>query len=111
MRLYKRLIVPILLAILVLVPFWDLIWLPDDQIVAGNDLTFMFLRWWRFAQESVRQGEIPLWNPYVFSGIPFLANPQPALLYPPVWLIGVLPLNNAAGLLFFLHLLLAGLGT
>ena len=110
-KLRKHSPIPVLLALFVLLPFWDLLWTPETQVVAGNDLLFMFLPWWRFAQESLRQGEFPLWNPYLFSGVPFLANPQPALFYPPVWLIGLLPLTRAAGLLFFLHLWLAGLGT
>ncbi|HUN24237.1 MAG TPA: YfhO family protein [Anaerolineales bacterium] len=32
-------------------------------------------------------GEIPLWNPYLFLGTPFLANPQSGVLYPLNWLV------------------------
>ena len=32
--------------------------------------------------EAFRAGQIPLWNPYLFSGVPFLANIQAAVLYP-----------------------------
>jgi hypothetical protein len=110
MRLVKRLYVPLSLAVLVLIPLWDLLWLPGDQVIAGNDLQHMFLQWWRFAVESLRAGELPLWNPFLFSGVPFLANPQPALLYPPVWLLLLLPAAKVAGLLFALHIWLAGLG-
>lgn len=31
---------------------------------------------------QIRQGTIPLWNPYVMSGMPFQAEPQTALFYP-----------------------------
>jgi len=110
MRFVKRLYVPLSLAVLVLIPLWDLLWLPENQAIAGNDLQHMFLQWWRFAVESLREGELPLWNPFLFSGVPFLANPQPALLYPPVWLLLVLPAAKVAGLLFALHIWLAGLG-
>ncbi len=110
MRQVNRLKVPLLLGVLVLIPFWDLLWLPSDQSIAGNDLHYMFLHWWRFGLDSLRQGELPLWNPYLFSGVPFLANPQPAFFYPPVWLLWVLPATKVAGLLFFLHVWLAGLG-
>ena len=99
MKLIKRAQFPILLTVLALVLFWDLLWLPGDQLIAGNDLQHMFLQWWRFGLESLRQGELPLWNPYLFSGVPFLANPQPALFYPPVWLLLVLPAAQVAGLL------------
>ncbi len=100
----------IVLAVLVLLPFWDLLWLPSGQVAAGNDVDYMFLQWWRFALHSLRQGDLPLWNPHFFSGVPFLANPQPALFYPPVWLLLLLPAARAVGLLVCLHLWLAGVG-
>lgn len=31
-------------------------------------------------------GELPLWNPYTFSGMPLLGAIQPGVLYPPNWL-------------------------
>src|SRR6185369_12110219 len=35
-------------------------------------------------------GELPLWNPYTFSGMPLLAAIQPGVLYPPNWLFVIL---------------------
>src|SRR5215510_11275028 len=35
-----------------------------------------------FSAQQIRQGTIPLWNPYVMSGMPFQAEPQTALFYP-----------------------------
>jgi hypothetical protein len=35
-----------------------------------------------FAAVSLKQGMIPFWNPYVFSGMPFFADVQAAVLYP-----------------------------
>jgi hypothetical protein len=110
MKLLKKFKFPLLLAILVLIPFWDLLWLPAGQTIASDDLANMFLPWWRFGLDSLRQGELPLWNPYLFSGVPFLANPQPALLYPPVWLLALLPVAQVAAWLLYLHLWLAGVG-
>ena len=34
---------------------------------------------------ELRAGHLPLWNPYLFAGVPFLANPQAAVLYPLHW--------------------------
>ena len=39
-------------------------------------------------------GKIPLWTPYVFSGMPFLADPQVGAWYPlnwPFFMIGITP--------------------
>ncbi len=35
-----------------------------------------------FAAVSLKQGILPFWNPYVFSGLPFFADVQAAVLYP-----------------------------
>jgi hypothetical protein len=35
-----------------------------------------------FAAVSIKQGVLPFWNPYVFSGMPFFADVQAAVLYP-----------------------------
>ncbi len=53
-------------------------------------------------------GELPLWNPYQMCGVPFLASPQSAVLYPPNWLFALLPVDITFGLLAFLHLFAAG---
>ncbi len=106
----KRISVPLLLALLVLLAYGDLLTLPPDQAITGYDLNHLFLQWWRFALDSLRGGELPLWNPYLFSGVPFLANPQPALLYPPTWLLLVRPAAQAAAWLVALHLWLAAVG-
>lgn len=90
--------------------FWDALWLPPDHIVGGEDLTNLFWHWLRFAISSIEQGQFPLWNPYLFSGVPFIANPQPALFYPPTWLAGVMPLNRALALIVVLHVWIAGVG-
>lgn len=98
------------LVLLCIVFYWDLLWLPTDHIVAGNDLANMFLPWLRFAGDSLRQGRLPLWNPYLFSGSPFIANPQPALFYPPTWLALAMPTTRALGWMIVLHVWLASAG-
>ncbi|MCP4543681.1 MAG: YfhO family protein [Chloroflexi bacterium] len=98
------------LALLCIAFYWDVLWLSADRIVAGNDLTNMFLHWLRFAVSSVQRGQFPLWNPYLFSGVPFVANPQPALFYPPTWLALLMPVTRAFGWIIVLHLWIAGAG-
>nr|HID13532.1 hypothetical protein [Anaerolineae bacterium] len=90
--------------------YWDVLWLPAGRIVAGNDLSNAFLHWLHFAVSSIRRGHLPLWNPHLFSGLSFVANPQPALFYPPTWLALLMPITRALGLIIVLHLWLAGIG-
>ncbi|MBI3763139.1 MAG: hypothetical protein HY260_14920, partial [Chloroflexi bacterium] len=49
----------------------------------------------RFIVESLRHKEIPLWNPYLFAGAPFLAAGQHSALYPFSIVFYILPLSRA----------------
>ncbi|MBC7917560.1 MAG: hypothetical protein H7Y28_07110 [Rhodoferax sp.] len=76
----------------------------------GSELNDLFLAWrsWGFAQMA--EGQLPLWNPHVFAGAPFIGGFQSALFYPPNWAFMVLPLHIAVNTSVMLHmLLLAGL--
>ncbi|MBI3865595.1 MAG: YfhO family protein [Planctomycetia bacterium] len=63
------------------------------------------------AFEMLRGGHMPLWNPYIDSGLPFLASIELGILYPPNWLHLVLPAERAFCVLYVLHVLLAAGGT
>jgi len=47
-----------------------------------GDTWSQFFYWRRFAFDSLVRGEIPLWNPYNFSGQPFVGAMQSAIFYP-----------------------------
>jgi hypothetical protein len=40
--------------------------------------------------QLLAHGHLPLWNPYIFSGMPLLASVYPGVLYPPNWLFAAL---------------------
>ena len=42
--------------------------------IARGDLLLYFYPLRDFAAQAVREGRLPLWNPYTFMGAPFLAN-------------------------------------
>ncbi len=59
---------------------------------------------------SLRQGRFPLWNPYIFGGMPFFADPQTRVLYPLALLLtGVDPLRSM-GYDVAIHIFIAMLG-
>lgn len=64
--------------------------------------------WRAFAAETLREGHLPLWNPYQFCGTPFLANGQSAVLYPLNLLFWALPVSVAFGWSAWLQLALTG---
>ena len=53
-----------------------------NLILAGVDVFTYFTPFKAYASEALREGRLPLWNPYLFIGVPFLANIQTAVLYP-----------------------------
>jgi hypothetical protein len=75
------------------------------------DSLAQYYPWRHFAAHSLRAGEIPLWNPFQFTGTPFLANAQSAVFYPlnfPFW---ILDTAYAFGVTALLHSLLASFST
>jgi hypothetical protein len=67
-----------------------------------NDATSLYYLWKGYWREEVLDGRLPLWNPYLFGGVPFLAEPQGAALYP---LNALFLLPAPADLLFKLSML------
>ena len=56
---------------------------PSWQPVADiGDLIDYFYPFNAFSANQIRQGTIPLWNPFLMSGMPFQPEPQTALFYP-----------------------------
>lgn len=60
------------------------------KVFYWGTILLQFIPWRHLALESIKGGEIPLWNPYSGMGAPLLANYQSALLYPPTWALMVL---------------------
>lgn len=59
-------------------------------------------------------GEVPLWNPYLFGGTPFVHDPQVTAFYPPELPLYLLPeehLGAAMSWLLVFHVIVAGCGT
>lgn len=61
------------------------------------------------AAASLKLGEIPLWNPYNFSGTVLLATYQSALFHPLSWLFTAIPLIDAWSVITLLQPILTAL--
>lgn len=94
-------------------PWRDVIW---DNLTAGvpyknfliTDPVRQQYVWRKLAIEEFQKGNLPLWNPYSFSGTPLLANFQTGSFYPLGILFFILPFNFAWTILVILQPLLAG---
>lgn len=76
---------------------------------AMPDVITQIFPWKHLTIETWQQGQVPLWNPYSFSGTPHLANYQSAVLSPFNLLFFFLPFIDAWSILVLLQPLLAGL--
>ena len=75
------------------------------------DSLAQYYPWRHFAAQELQRGHIPLWNPFEFTGTPFVANAQSAVFYPlnlPFWLFDT---AYAFGVAALLHTLLAAFST
>jgi hypothetical protein len=81
----RDLVAALFLVALVLLFFWPI--LTPNPLVRGSfprgDFISQFYAFQRVAAGQLSQGTLPLWNPYAYSGHPFLADAQAAVFYPP----------------------------
>jgi hypothetical protein len=95
---------PLLLSL----PMFAGMWLASpwsDQYTAGLPFHSWSAEWFK------RTGHLPLWNPEIFGGMPFVAAGSGDIFYP-TWLLRfVVPVTTAGNLSFSVHYVLAGLFT
>jgi hypothetical protein len=104
----------VLLALVVVAFFWPLVfagyWIPHG----GGDLVSFLWPMYRFSARSLWAGEIPLWNPHLYSGAPYVADNQSGVFYPinllAFALFGEPSYEVMEGLVVF-HIWLAGAAT
>jgi len=77
----------------------------SDQYIAGYAFR-------EFAASALRAtGHFPLWNPYLFGGMPYIAAMHGDIFYPTFLLRMILPTDVAMTWGFIIHVFLAGLFT
>lgn len=81
-----------------------------NRVLASGDILLYFYPYRDYAAAALRGGNVPLWNPYIFLGVPFLANPQAAVLYPLHWPLSWLSVTKQIFWSAALHTWLLGMG-
>ncbi|MBI4130584.1 YfhO family protein [Candidatus Roizmanbacteria bacterium] len=66
--------------------------------------------WRKLAIDELKAGNVPLWNPYAFSGYPLLANLQSAAFYPLNFVFFLFPFRVSWTVLIILQPLLSAIG-
>ena len=91
--------VPLLLLGLTLIYFWPQV--GRGRALYWGDIGLYFTPMTQFLHDNLRAGRLPLWNPLILCGAPFVGNPQTWPLYP---LTALLPVVSAP---YFLSLTVA----
>src|SRR2546429_3273860 len=76
---------------------------PDDGILFNVPLHVA-------TAQIIRSGSLPLWNPYIFGGMPLLASSQGGLLFPPNWFYLFFSAPTATNLMVVSSYMIAALG-
>jgi hypothetical protein len=81
------------------------------HLLAGRDVFRIFFPDSAFLLESLRLGELPLWNPYMRLGQPFAATLYSQVFYPPRWVAVLLtgPIASMTAMQVF-HAAVAAVG-
>jgi hypothetical protein len=104
----SRLIVPAALCAIVLAAY--LMPLVGGATFVQRDHLTHTLPAKQYLADALRAGHLPEWWDGAYLGVPFAANPNHSVLYPPSWIVAALPMPWGADVLLIAHVLFAGLG-
>lgn len=98
-----------LLFLIIITPYLAIIGLPGDLIIGNTigDVSSFLVPMRSFEIDLISKGTLPLWNPYVFCGLPRLADSQ--LFYPFSLIHLLLNLASSLNILLVLHQILSGI--
>lgn len=104
----KSVFVALILAVLTIIFFGKTLFFRGDYIIHGCDFVQTYYPK-LFYKDSLLRFKLPLWNPYLYSGYPFLAHPYNETFYPLNLLFLIMPINVGYGWILALHVFLAGI--
>ncbi|MFP6582968.1 MAG: hypothetical protein VCD00_10510, partial [Candidatus Hydrogenedentota bacterium] len=98
----------LVLAIVGMATFGDVLLMQGDRVISSRigDGSQYFSRMRDFGFSEVAKGNMPLWNPHIFAGTPFVGNFQSAMFYPLNVMYIWMPLPAAMNLDISLHVFL-----
>jgi hypothetical protein len=97
----------IVISILIIVFIGKKIFPLDGNFIGGYDVKNFYFWYYLLTKNQFLSGNIPLWNPYACSGIPFFPNSN---FYPPTFFFVFLPLHYAFNIDTIFHLFFAAIG-
>ena len=104
----KHFLIGAILGVITLCVFWNIV--IKGHILWGSDFITTYLPYKQFFYEEIKyHRSIPLWNPYLFGGMPFWAFFESTMFYPLDLLFWIISPEKVYGYTMALHILLGGL--
>ena len=94
---------PALLLVIFVGFFWKLVLTDQFTWLESPDMAWQVMPWLHMQSHAWRHGVFPAWDPYVYCGQPLVGQAQPGAVYPPNWLLFLMPLGKGQVRLGFLH--------
>jgi len=105
---YKKDLYAIFFILLLVIIFFSEVLVTNKNFVYRDFFRYYYpLR--HFTAECISSGVIPFWNPYLFCGIPFLANLKSAIFYPLSFIYYFFPFYFGFKLFIVIHFFLSSL--
>jgi uncharacterized protein DUF6541 len=99
----------VVMGVLTLIAFRRYLLSGPGEMLLGQDTIAAGIMFRKFFVEHIRAlGRIPLWNPYLFGGVPTIEAGSGDILYPASVLHFILPLISALAWKLILHVFLGG---
>lgn len=80
---------------------------PKAEIGPRTDFYLYFLPLSELGFQMMAKGILPLWNPFIFCGMPLISSIELGFFYPPNWVHLLLPAHAGFNLLTVFHIFLA----
>lgn len=90
----RRWAAPALLFIIVALFYWKLVLTHQYTWLDAPDTANQVLPWLQFQAGEWHAGHFPLWDPNMWGGQPLVGQAQPGAVYPPNWLLFLMPLKQ-----------------
>ncbi len=103
---------PLFLILLPLIFFSEVLFDQNSMLYPSQDIISIFSQEKQLFQDTIdTYRTLPLWNPYIFSGSPFLGNPTSSMFYPINILFLLFSVDKAFGYIFIINSMLIGIFT
>lgn len=80
------------------------------RVYVSSDHHLFFEPFCRFIGDAYRHGRLPLWNQYLYCGMPQFALPSPSFLYPPSLLYAIQTYSQGLSTQQIIHHVVAAIG-